>query len=163
MATHVAPAPQQADIAVSTSRRRFVGHYLEMVAVMMVSMMLLGGLFWGAMALLGHGDLRHYVGVRAFVMTVNMVVGMTLWMRVGRGHGWASTLEMGAAMVLPFVLLIGPYWAGLLSAEAFLGLEHLLMLPFMLLVMLRRYEEYAGAHDGHHHGSPDVPAARPAG
>jgi hypothetical protein len=81
-------------------------------------------------------------------MTMNMVIGMTVWMRL-RGHGWASTLEMDASMFLPFVLLIGPYWAGLLSGEALIGVEHLLMLPFMFLVMLRRYDEYAHAHHRH--------------
>jgi hypothetical protein len=50
---------------------------------------------------------------------------------------------MDASMVLPFVMLIGPYAAGLLSGSALLGVEHMLMLPFMFLVMLRRYEEYA--------------------
>jgi hypothetical protein len=57
--------------------------------------------------------------------------------------------EMDGAMVLPIVLLIGPYWAGVLSAEALLGVMHALMLPFMFVVMLRRYDEYAQAHRGH--------------
>jgi hypothetical protein len=146
MTANVAPAALPAEALGQTSRRQFVLHYLEMVAVMMVSMMVLGGLFWGAMALVDHGNLRHYAGVRALVMTINMAVGMTLWMRLRRRHGWASTLEMDAAMVLPFLLLIGPYWAGLLSAQAFLGVMHLLMFPFMFLVMLHRYEEYARVH-----------------
>jgi hypothetical protein len=56
---------------------------------------------------------------------------------------------MDGAMVLPVVLLIGPYWAGVLSGEALFGLMHVLMLPFMFLVMLRRYDEYAQTHRGH--------------
>jgi hypothetical protein len=149
MTTHVAPGTATVPIVHRASWRRFVRHYLEMLAVMMVSMMLLSGVFWGVMAMLGHGDLRHYVGVRAFVMTVNMAIGMTLWMRFRRRHSWVSTLEMDASMILPFVLLIGPYWAGLLSGGALLGVEHILMPPFMLLVMLRRYDEYAGVHGDH--------------
>ena len=144
MTTHVASAAPTTS-APSLSRRRFLYHYVEMLVVMMVSMMVLSGLFWGIMAGLGHSNLRHYVGLRAFVMTINMVIGMSLWMRF-RGHSWATTLEMDAAMLLPYVLLIGPYGAGLLSAGALLGGEHLLMLPFMFLVMLRRYEEYAHVH-----------------
>ena len=143
--THVAPAALTVPTADRTSRRRFLHHYVEMLVVMVVSMMMLGGLFWGIMAVFGHGNLRHYVGVRALVMTVNMAIGMTVWMRFRR-HGWATTLEMDAAMVLPFALLIGPYWAGLLPGGAFLGVEHLLMLPLMFLVMLRRYDEYAHVH-----------------
>lgn len=147
MRTYAAPAASTT-VAPTSSRRRFFHHYLEMIAVMLVSMMVLGGLFWGIMAMLGHSNLRDYLGVRAFVMTINMVIGMTIWMRFRR-HGWATTLEMDAAMILPFVLLIGPYWAGLLSGGALMGVEHLLMLPLMFIVMLRRYDEYAQVHRGH--------------
>ncbi len=122
-----------ADIALeaaTTSKRRFLRHYLEMVVVMMVSMAVLGALTSGILAVLGHSNLRHLAGLRAFVMTMNMVIGMTVWMRL-RGHGWASTLEMDASMILPFLLLIGPYRAG---------------------VMLRRYDEYAHVHHRHPSG-----------
>ena len=147
MTTLAAPAaPTRA--APTTSRRRFFHHYLEMIVVMLVSMMVLSGLFWGILGILGHGNLRHYLGVRAFVMTINMAIGMTIWMRFRR-HGWASTFEMDAAMILPFVLLIGPYWAGMLSGGALLGVEHLLMLPFMFIIMLGRYDEYAQVHRAH--------------
>lgn len=148
MSTHIAPATLASPTADQTSRLRFFHHYVEMIAVMLVSMMVLSGLFWGIMATLGHANLRHFLGVRAFVMTINMAVGMTVWMRF-RGHPWARTLEMDAAMLLPFVLLIGPYWAGLLSGGVLLGVEHLLMLPFMFLVMRRRYDEYAHVHAVH--------------
>jgi hypothetical protein len=139
-------APTRA--APTTSRRRFFHHYVEMIVVMLVSMMVLSGLFWGILGILGHGNLRDYLGVRAFVMTINMAIGMTIWMRFRR-HGWASTFEMDAAMILPFVLLIGPYWAGMLSGGALLGVEHVLMLPFMFIVMLWRYDEYAQVHQAH--------------
>jgi hypothetical protein len=89
-----------------------------------------------------------------------MVVGMTVWMRIRR-DGWPSTLEMDVAMILPFVLLIGPYLAGLVSRGVLLGGDMLMMLPLMFLVMLRRYDEYAHAHPRHptghvrseHHGA----------
>jgi peptidoglycan/LPS O-acetylase OafA/YrhL len=134
--------------SVETSKRKFFHHYLEMVVVMLVSMGILGGAVWGIFAVLGHSNLRHYPDVRALVMTVNMVIGMTVWMRF-RGHGWRSTAEMDAAMVLPLILLIGPYWAGALSTGALLGVMHALMLPFMLVVMLRRYDEYSQSHHRH--------------
>ena len=131
-----------------TSKRSFFHHYLEMILVMLVAMAVLGGVVWAVLALLGHSNLRHYADLRAFIMTANMTIGMTIWMRF-RGHGWAPTAEMDGAMVLPIVLLIGPYWAGVLSEEALLGVMHALMLPFMFVVMLRRYDEYAQAHQGH--------------
>ena len=147
MVTNVATG-QPSTESPTRSRRRFLYHYIEMIAVMLVSMMVLGGLFWGILSVLRHGNFQHYLGVRAFVMTINMAIGMTIWMRFRR-HGWASTLEMDAAMILPFALLIGPYWAGILSGGALLGVEHLLMLPFMLIAMLLRYDEYAQVHRLH--------------
>jgi effector-binding domain-containing protein len=50
-------------------------------------------------------------------MTAYMVVGMGLWMR-HRRHDWASVLEMSAAMIVPYVLLVGPFAAGLLAKGA---------------------------------------------
>jgi hypothetical protein len=147
--------------APTTSKRQFVHHYLEMVAVMIVSMPVLGALISGILALFGQSNLRDAApGLRALVMTINMVVGMTVWMRIRR-HGWPSTLEMDVAMILPFVLLIGPYLAGLVSRGVLLGGDMLMMLPLMFLVMLRRYDEYAHAHPRHptghvrseHHGA----------
>lgn len=134
-----------------TSKRRFFHHYLEMIVVMLVAMVILGGVVSVVFGFLGHSNLLHYAGLRAFVMTANMSIGMTIWMRF-RGHGWASTAEMAGAMVLPIVLLIGPYWAGMLSAGALLGAMHALMLPFMFVVMLRRYSEYAQGHRSHSTG-----------
>ena len=134
-----------------TSKRRFFHHYLEMVVVMLVAMAVFGAVVSLVFAFLGHSNLLHYTGLRAFVMTANMTIGMTIWMRV-RGHGWATTGEMAGAMVLPIVLLIGPYWAGMLSGGALLGVMHALMLPFMFLVMLRRYHEYAQDHRIHSTG-----------
>lgn len=113
-----------------------------MVLVMVVTMALLGAVVSGIFGILGHSNLFHHVGLRAFVMTANMTIGMVVWMRF-RGHGWASTAEMAGAMILPFVLLIGPHSAGLLSGGALLAFMHALMLPLMLVVMLRRYDEYA--------------------
>jgi hypothetical protein len=133
---------------VETSRRRFFHHYLEMIVVMLVAMAALGGVVSLVFGLLGHSNLLHYAGLRAFVMTANMTIGMTIWMRF-RGHDWATTLEMDGAMVLPIVLLIGPYWAGVLSAGTLLAVMHALMLPFMFVVMLRRYNEYAQDHRSH--------------
>ena len=118
---------------------------------MLVAMAVFGGVVSLVFGLLGHSTLLHYAGLRAFVMTANMTIGMTIWMRF-RGHGWAPTLEMDGAMVLPIVLLIGPYWAGVISAGALLGAMHALMLPFMLVVMLRRYDEYAQGHRSHRMG-----------
>jgi hypothetical protein len=50
-------------------------------------------------------------------------------------------------MYVPFVLLLVPYWAGVLSGEGVILAGHVLMLPAMVLAMLRRPAE----HTGHRH------------
>jgi flagellar biosynthetic protein FliP len=74
---------------------------------------------------------------------------MSLWMR-HRRHGWASVLEMSAAMIVPYLLLVGPFEAGLLTKGTFLSAMHVLMLPCMYLAMIHRREEYEQRHSRHH-------------
>jgi hypothetical protein len=122
-----------------TSWRNFSRHFVEMVMAMLAGMAVLGAAVSGAFALLGHSSLLHYVGLRALLMTGYMTVGMSLWMR-HRRHGWASVVEMAGAMAVPYLILIGPYLAGMISRGALLGWMHILMLPCMVIVMLgRRY------------------------
>jgi hypothetical protein len=78
-------------------------------------------------------------------MATNMTLGMSLWMAY-RKHSWPSILEMGAAMYLPFIVLLVPYWAGQLSGGVIMMGGHALMLPAMLAAMLLRRREYTGLH-----------------
>jgi copper chaperone CopZ len=125
----------------------FVRHYVEMVVAMVVGMMVLGPLVGLA---LPDSEVFHRADVGALVMATNMTIGMSAWM-VYRKHGWASIAEMAAAMYLPFVALLIPYWAGVLSGGAVMTLGHVLMLPLMALAMLRRRDEYSGHHGRHGH------------
>jgi hypothetical protein len=127
------------------AERSLVRHFVEMVLAMVVGMVVLGAAVWGAFGLLGHSNLSHYAEVRAFVMTMNMTIGMALWMRYRR-HSSRGIAEMAGAMFVPYVVLIVPFWAELLSAQAFLLLMHALMFPCMIAAMLRRREEYTSGH-----------------
>lgn len=118
--------------------RRFVRHYLEMLAAMLVGMVVLGSLSM----LLGDGV---PVEADALLMAAYMTAGMAAWMAYRR-HGWAAIVEMGLAMFAAFVVLFPPYWVGLLSADALFVVGHVLMLPAMALAMLHRREEYLGQH-----------------
>jgi flagellar biosynthetic protein FliP len=135
--------------AQSRSRRSFWQHFIEMVIVMLLSMALFGAAVSGVFAFLGHGNLLHNAALRGLLMTIYMVLGMSLWMR-HRRHGPPSVLEMSAAMIVPFVLLVGPFAAGFLSKGTFLGGMHILMLPCMYVAMVRRREEYEQGHSRHH-------------
>ena len=76
----------------------------------------------------------------AFTMTVPMVA----WMR-HRGHEWARSWEMAAAMFLPSCAAIGLLWTDVeTDIHALLEIQHVTMFPGMLLVMLLRRHEYTG-------------------
>lgn len=119
----------------STTRKlaRFTGHYLEMVAAMLIGMVALAPLWpteWVAWA-----------DVHALVMATNMTLPMALWMGIRR-HSWPRIAEMSAVMFLPFVALLVPYWFGVLSGSAMMIAGHVIMFPLMLAAMLWRRSEY---------------------
>jgi hypothetical protein len=132
-----------------TERRNLVRHFFEMVGAMLVGMAVLGMVVRVICTALGHSDfLLDHVGLRAPLMAANMTIGMAVWMR-HRGHDWDAITEMGGAMFVPLVVLIGPFWVGVLSADALLVWMHVLMLPAMVIAMRHRRDEYAQGH--HHH------------
>jgi flagellar biosynthetic protein FliP len=55
---------------------------------------------------------------------------------------------MAAAMYLPFVLFLVPYYLGWVSGMTVMMGGHILMVPLMLAAMVWRYNDYA--HHGHH-------------
>jgi deazaflavin-dependent oxidoreductase (nitroreductase family) len=131
-----------------TSWPNFSRHFIEMVVAMLVGMAVLGATVSLIFGLLGHSNLLHYAGLRGLLMTGYMTIGMALWMR-HRRHGWRTVAEMGAAMLVPYLVLIGPFLAGRLSAGSFLGAMHALMLPSMVVAMLARRDQYSQDHRMH--------------
>jgi hypothetical protein len=128
-----------------------------MVLAMIVGMAVLGAVVQAVCAAVGHpGFFVNHVGMRAPLMTMNMTIGMAMWMR-HRGHGWRPIGEMSAAMFVPLAVLIAPFWVGMLSGDALLTGMHVLMLPAMIIAMVHRREEYA--HDHHRHLPPSLPSA----
>ena len=96
-------------------------------------------------AVFGQLDILQRPDVSAMVMATNMTIGMSVWM-LYRKHSWSSIAEMGAAMYLPFMVLLVPYWAGQLPGNTVMMGGHALMLPAMLAAMLVRRREYTGQH-----------------
>ncbi len=80
-------------------------------------------------------------GTAYVLMAIDMSVGMAGWMRF-RGHRWASTLEMCAAMFVPLVLL-PLVRTGAMGAMTFMMTAHVVMPLAMLGLLLRRRDEYA--------------------
>jgi hypothetical protein len=125
--------------------RHFIRHYLEMVAAMIVGMVLLGPVWFLGLDTIGAAALLERPDVNALVMATNMTIAMLGWMRY-RGHGWAATAEMAAAMYVPFIVLFVPFWLDVLSPAGLVIGGHLLMLAGMAAVMVRRPAEYTGHH-----------------
>lgn len=130
-----------------TSKRAFVRHYVEMVVVMFAGMGVLGGLTRLGLAVTG-GSLDDVSGgLHITLMGLWMTIPMVAWMAY-RGHTRAQNAEMAGSMLVPSMLAAGLTWTGVLDTGAGLALQHVVMLPAMLGVMLRRYDEYAHVHRG---------------
>jgi hypothetical protein len=112
---------------------RFIGHFAEMVVVMLLGMGVLT-------ALLGMPHASP-IEVQAIYMAATMTVPMAGWMLI-RGHSRRGTAQMAAAMALPVAILFPMLWVGLVSGHALLDLQHVLMVPAMLGAMLYRRTEY---------------------
>ncbi|MGH3456970.1 DJ-1/PfpI family protein [Aeromicrobium sp.] len=116
--------------------RRFVGHYLEMVLAMFAGM----GLLMLPWMVIWPGVGNHEV-LGTLVMGVNMTIGMATWMAI-RGHDRRMIVEMSAAMVAPFVLLLLPLAAGVISDGTLMMAGHIVMFLTMLAAMLLRRHDY---------------------
>jgi hypothetical protein len=120
-----------------------------MVVAMVVGMVLLAPLESALLNPLGWTAVRAVPELDALIMASNMSIAMVVWMRY-RGHGWAATTEMTAAMYLPFLVLFGPLWLSLITPATMLAGGHLLMLAAMAAAMLLRRNEYTRHHQHHH-------------
>jgi hypothetical protein len=82
-------------------------------------------------------------------MGITMTVPMVAWMRY-RGHGWAASNEMAASMMVPSVGVVALLAAGVVTGTGtLLAIQHVVMFPAMLAVMLLRREEYTHVHPRH--------------
>ena len=139
------PVGPYAAIRTERGGRRFLRHYLEMVAAMYVGMLGLGAVFALVLATAGTTveSARYDIPVLfALVMCFNMTLPMAGWMR-HRGHAWNRVTEMAGAMVAPAIVAIGLFAAGVIAAGPVCPIECMGSLVTMLAVMLFRAEEYA--------------------
>ena len=82
------------------------------------------------------------------LMALNMIVGMTVWMR-HRRHSWAMCTEMAGAMLVPAVLAIVLFWCAVIHGDSVGRVEMAAMLPAMIAVMLWRRTEYSQPVNAH--------------
>ena len=129
----------------NSSTRHFIRHYAEMVAAMVLGMFVLG--FPAELLLQAAGSgadelERNAPAVLLLGLAVIMTAPMVGWMAY-RGHGRRANAEMAASMLVPGIGVIGLLAAGVITDVGdLIVLEHVVMLPSMLAVMLLRRDEY---------------------
>ena len=121
---------------------RFLRHLGEMLVAMFLGMLVLGGVAQGAFAIAGSSLSDTSAALRAALMGFNMTVPMVAWMQY-RGHPVPRSVEMAMAMVLPTLGAIGLYAVGAIGSDAVLAIQHMVMIPAMVAVMLWRREHYS--------------------
>jgi hypothetical protein len=145
----------------TTSTRHFVRHYVEMLVAMFLGMAVLGTPALLALGAAGVSSAELRADAPALLllgMGLTMTVPMVAWMR-HRGHGWPASNEMAASMLIPTAGVIGLLGAGLVDdVGTLLMVEHVVMLPSMLIAMLMRRDEYSHAAHGHPHAEHAIAA-----
>lgn len=141
----VPAAPSASQPRPGGSTGHLLRHLAEMTLVMMLGMAVLGGVSQAALTTAGLDYDRiqlEWPTVTGLLMAFNMTLPMVWWMR-HRRHGWAYTTEMAAAMFIPVLALTPPVWLGLISGGSLSAIQHMAMIPSMLVVMLRRRKDIA--------------------
>jgi hypothetical protein len=139
----------------SAATRHFVRHYVEMVVAMFLGMGVLLPPLGAALRTAGT-SLHDSDVLMISAMAVTMTVPMVGWMRY-RGHGWPVCADMTAAMAIPTLGVLALLWSGLVGdLGTLLLIEHVAMLPSMLVAMLLRRDEYTGSV--HRHARQQVAA-----
>ena len=113
----------------------FGRHLAEMTLAMMLGM----GMLAAALAAVGASLSGAPTAVSAAGMGISMTGPMVWWMRL-RGQPARHSVEMGASMIVPTAVVIVLYWLEAVPAHGAMMIEHSVMIPAMLLVMLLRYE-----------------------
>ena len=126
-------------------RRRFWLHFGEMLLAMFAGMAVLGGVVAGALALAGSSLSHASDSVAATVMAFNMTVPMVGWM-LYRGHPARRSAEMAGSMIVPTAIVVALHLLSVLPGSAVMAVQHVVMIPAMLGVMLWRYDHYARGH-----------------
>jgi hypothetical protein len=112
----------------------FWRHFAEMLAAMSVGMFLGSAIFVTVVGMTWDDVLVRYPTAILLVMAISMTVPMVVWMR-HRGHGWRSSSEMAAAMVVPVVPFLCLVWFDVTKSAlcgAYCGVTVVAMLGLML-------------------------------
>lgn len=118
----------------------FARHFLGMAGAMLVGMTAGAAVFFGATGSAAADAMRRHAVLFVVVQGLGMTLAMVAWMRRS-GHGWRACSEMGAAMVVPALPLVGLRIAGVIGGPI-CGAYCALTFGAMLLLVLYRRGEY---------------------
>lgn len=129
----------------AAGKRAFARHFAEMLAAMPLGMGVLEGVAALGFSAAGSSLTDQPGAFRVMLMGLSMTIPMIFWMSY-RGHSLRRNAEMAASMLVPSALA-----AILVAASAFglgvaFAVQHAVMVPAMLGVMLWCYSEYASPH-----------------
>jgi hypothetical protein len=125
--------------------RHFFRHFGEMFLAMLVGMWFGAAVAAAIFAVTGTSipEVKDSAPeLWGLLMALNMIVGMTVWMR-HRRHSWAMCAEMAGAMLVPAVVAIVLFWCAVIHGDSVGRVEMAVMLPAMIAVMLLRRTEYS--------------------
>ena len=134
-----------ADAAMARRRspwRAWSFHLAEMMIAMIAGMVVLGGALEGVLSLTGASLDDASANVMAGIMAFNMTAPMVWWMHY-RGHDARHNVEMAGSMIVPTALVLALHWLGVLEGDSVLLIQHVVMIPAMVGLMLARFEHYA--------------------
>jgi hypothetical protein len=133
-----------ATVPARTRRPRvaFALHLGEMLLAMVAGMVVLGTALEGVLALFGTSMSAGSPALHAAVMGFNMTAPMAWWMH-HRGHPAQHNAEMAGSMLVPTAAAMALYWAGAIAGDAVLVVQHVVMIPAMVAVMLWRRGHYS--------------------
>jgi hypothetical protein len=140
--TATQPTSQSGDARPRSGRWVFARHLGEMLLAMLLGMLVLGGAIEGVLIAAGTSLSDAPVSVSAGVMAATMTAPMVWWMR-RRGHPVRHSVEMAASMVVPTAIVIALYWLDAVASHGVMMVQHVIMIPAMVGVMLLRYEHYS--------------------
>jgi hypothetical protein len=118
----------------------FWRHFLEMFAVMVVGMIAAVAIFLTIVQVTWGEALVQNPVQSLLVVAAGMTVPMAAWMRL-RGHGWRSSAEMAAAMLLPVIPFLCLVWFNV-TKSAQCGGYCIATIAAMLALMFYRRSEY---------------------
>jgi hypothetical protein len=141
--TAVAHINHQVHARAAGHQRRFARHFGVMLLLMFAGMAVLGGVVELMLLPFEQSMNDASAPVMASVMAVTMTVPMVAWMHLKHRMPVGRSVEMTASMVVPSALAIALYALAMVGSESVLVIQHAVMIPAMLAVMLWRYDAYA--------------------